>query len=65
MKKPVFDMTVCIKCEICCDLCPEVFELNDLGFLEVKELPDYSQYEELIDEAIKTCPPDCISWEEE
>ncbi|PIP44373.1 MAG: ferredoxin [Deltaproteobacteria bacterium CG_4_10_14_3_um_filter_60_8] len=29
MKMPVVDEELCIGCEVCADLCPEVFEIQD------------------------------------
>ncbi|MEA3417105.1 MAG: ferredoxin [Thermodesulfobacteriota bacterium] len=62
MKRPVVDIGQCSLCEGCIELCPLVFRLNDAGFIEVTELSDYS--EPCVEEAIKYCPEDCISWEE-
>ena len=36
--------------------------IDDAGFVEVGELPDYLKTE--VEEAIKNCPADCIYWEE-
>lgn len=44
-------------------MCPMVFRLNDIGFIEVSELEQYPETD--VDEAIKNCPEDCIYWEEE
>jgi ferredoxin len=63
MKKPSIDLGECILCEICVDLCPEAFKLNELGYIEVAELSVYP--EEDVDEAVRNCPSSCISWEEE
>ena len=63
MKIPVVDMADCTLCEGCLDSCPEVFRLNDSGLIEVADLDAYPG--ECVDEAIKYCPADCISWEEE
>ena len=40
-----------------------VFRLNEAGYVEVAELPCYPESD--IEEAIKNCPEDCISWTEE
>jgi ferredoxin len=40
-----------------------VFRENDAGYIEVIELDAYP--EEAVNEAIKYCPEDCISWEEQ
>ena len=63
MKKPSIDLSECILCEICMEVCPEVFQLNELGYIEVADLSVYP--EEGVDEAMRNCPPSCISWEEE
>lgn len=61
MKIPVIDIGGCILCEICTDLAPHAFTINDSGFVEIHDLKDYS--DEDIHEAIKNCPKDCILWE--
>jgi len=35
---------------------------NDAGYIEVAELQEYPAEE--VEEAIKNCPANCISWEE-
>ena len=47
----------------CVAVCPEVFSLNDAGYIVVAELEEYP--EGGVNEAIKYCPEDVISWEEE
>jgi ferredoxin len=47
---------------VCVEVCPLVFSLNDAGYIKVAELSDYP--ESCVEEAIKYCPEDCISWEE-
>lgn len=61
MKRPVVDLSACIRCEVCVDVCPEVFVLNDAGYIEVAALPAYP--EAAVAEAVKSCPKDCIEWE--
>jgi ferredoxin len=60
-KKPVVELSECILCEVCVDICPSVFMLRDVGFIEVARLSEYPESE--VDEAIKNCPKDCIYWE--
>ncbi len=62
MKIPVVELSECIHCEVCTDVCPEVFSYADAGYIMVADLPAYP--EDKIDEAIKNCPADCIHWEE-
>ena len=61
MKKPVIDLSDCILCGVCQDVCPEVFKLSAAGYIEVVEMPDYPR--SCVNEAIKNCPADCIVWE--
>jgi ferredoxin len=61
IKKPVIDLSDCILCGVCQDVCPEVFWLNDAGYIEILELLDYPCSG--VDDAIKNCPADCIAWE--
>ena len=61
MKRPVIDLSDCILCGVCQDVCPEVFRLSAAGYIEVVEMPDYPRSR--VDEAIKNCPADCIVWE--
>ncbi len=61
MKTPVVDLGCCNLCEICIELAPQAFQINDAGFVEVLNLDNY--LDEEIHEAIKNCPKDCIVWE--
>lgn len=59
---PVIEYGLCILCEGCIEVAPTVFFLNrEKGFIEVADMKKYPQ--QLVDEAIKLCPADCISWE--
>jgi len=60
MRIPVVELGDCILCGICIEVAPSVFRLSSAGYIEVSELPAYP--EEEVDEAIKNCPSDCISW---
>jgi ferredoxin len=62
MKVPVVDIGSCTLCMGCVEVCPEAFVQNDAGYIEVIELETYPEAE--VDEAIKYCPGDCISWED-
>lgn len=63
MRRPVVELSECILCELCAEVCPAVFRLNSLGYIEVLDLASYPQEE--VDEVIKHCPADCIHWEED
>lgn len=62
MKHPIVDLSECIRCGVCVDVCPDVFIMQDAGFIDVLEREDYP--ESLVNEAIVACPADCIYWEE-
>lgn len=62
MKHPVVDLSECIVCGVCVDVCPDVFELSDAGYINVSELEAYPEPE--VEDAIRNCPVDCIRWEE-
>jgi ferredoxin len=62
MRTPVVDIGTCTLCMGCVELCPGVFQQNDAGYIEVLALAAYP--EEAVNEAIKYCPEDCITWEE-
>ena len=63
MKKPLVELSDCITCGVCAEVSPEVFRLNDAGYIEVVEIDAYPEDE--VNDAIKYCPTDCISWMEE
>ena len=63
MKIPVVELSDCIVCGVCVEACPQVFKLNDAGYIEVIELDEYPETE--ANEALKNCPADCIYWQEE
>lgn len=60
--KVVIDEDECIGCEACVEICPEVFTFDDdEGKAIVNEGVDGS--EECLDEAIASCPAECITKE--
>lgn len=63
MKSPLVELSDCIMCGVCAEVSPEIFRLSDAGYIEVVELDTYPEDE--VNEAIKYCPTDCISWIEE
>lgn len=57
--KAVIDQDVCTGCELCCDTCPDVFEMDgDVAKTKVDEIP--SDAEESAKEAAESCPVECI-----
>jgi len=62
-KRVSIDEEECIGCGTCEEICPEVFKMNeDTEKSEV--IKPEGGAEDLIQEAIDTCPVDCIHWEE-
>lgn len=62
MKIPIVELSDCILCDVCVEVCPTVFRRNTAGYIEVIPLDDYPQ--SAVDDAIKNCPVDCIFWNE-
>lgn len=63
MKIPVVDYDACDGCATCEALCPEVFQLQDDGKAHVigPQACDTCDCQEAID----SCPVECITWQEE
>ncbi|AJF05692.1 ferredoxin [Geoalkalibacter subterraneus] len=61
-RTPVVDQDTCISCNLCVDLVPEVFKLNEDGVAEV--YAPQGAAEEKIQDAIDNCPVSCIAWED-
>ena len=61
MKVPAVELSECIVCGACVETCPQVFRLNDAGYIEVIELAAYPESD--VNDAIKYCPVDCIHWD--
>ena len=62
MKKyPSIDLGLCSCCGGCIEIAPQVFRYNQAtGLMEVIERSEYPI--DLVDEVIKNCPEDCITW---
>lgn len=60
LSEPDVELSECIRCGVCEDVCPEVFVITDSGYVRVVQLEDYPA--DCVDEAIKNCPSDCIKW---
>jgi len=57
------DENICIGCGSCEGICPEVFQLNEeTGTSEV--IKPEGGPEDLIEEAIDSCPVEAIHWQE-
>ncbi len=61
-RRVTIDEDDCIGCGTCVEICPDVFQINDeTDVAEV--IATGNGPEEQIEEAIASCPVDCIRWE--
>lgn len=57
------DAELCTGCELCCETCPEVFEMgDDVAVVKVDEVP--ADAEDCAREAAEDCPSEAIIIEE-
>jgi ferredoxin len=64
MAKAVYiDEEECIGCGSCVEICPEVFQMKE-GEEKAEVIKPEGGPEDLIQEAMDTCPVSCIHWEE-
>ncbi len=63
-KTVVIDADECIGCESCVELCAEVFAFNEEEEKAEVIMPEGGP-EDCIEEAMDTCPVECIHWEED
>jgi ferredoxin len=57
------DQDVCIGCELCVGMAADVFQMNDDGKAESYQAAT-SENENLVQDAIDSCPVSAIEWEE-
>lgn len=62
-RRVYIDEEECIGCGTCEELCPEVFQLDEESQKAQVIMPEGGP-EELIEEAMESCPVSCIHWEE-
>jgi len=63
-RRVVIDQDECTGCETCVELCEEVFAFNEDEEKAEVILPEGGP-EDCIEEAIESCPVECIEWEED
>jgi len=61
-KKVVIDAAECVACGTCVEVCPDVFKMDD-GADAAEVIKETGGPEDLIQEAIDSCPVQCITWE--
>ena len=57
---PFVKTNSCTTCDVCAEICPDVFQINDDLVAEVVD--PFGDTEEAIQEAIDLCPESCIVW---
>ncbi len=62
-RRVYIDEDECIGCGTCEEICEEVFRLNE-DTEKAEVIKPEGGPEELIQEAIDSCPVECIHWEE-
>lgn len=62
-KKVVIDADECVACGTCVEICPDVFKMDD-GDDAAEVIMETGGPEEQIQEAIDSCPVQCIQWED-
>ena len=63
-RRVIIDTEECIGCESCVELCSEVFAFNEDEEKAEVILPEGGP-EDCIEEAMESCPVECIHWEED
>jgi len=59
----IIDIGRCTECMGCVEIAPDIFQYNEAtGRMEVIDMQEYPR--EIVWEAIKNCPKDCIYWED-
>lgn len=62
-KKVVIETEECIGCQTCVEVCPDVFAFNE-DEEKAYVIKEEGGPEDEIQEAIDSCPVECIEWEE-
>jgi ferredoxin len=63
-KRVVIETEECVGCQTCVELCPDVFTFNEAAEKAEVAMPEGGP-EDCIEEAMSSCPVECIKWEED
>ena len=63
-KKVRIDEDECIGCESCVEICPDVFRFNEETD-KAEVIDEDAGGEDCVDEAVASCPAECIHVDEE
>jgi len=63
-KRVVIDTEECTGCETCVELCSEVFAFNE-DEEKAEVILSEGGPEDCIEEAMESCPVECIHWEDD
>ena len=61
--KAKVDAELCVACEACCDICPDVFEMGE-EVAVVKADPVPAEHQDAVREAAEACPTEAITIQE-
>jgi len=61
-RKVVIETEECVGCQSCVELCPDVFGFDE-DTEKAKVIREEGGSESCIQEAVETCPVECIHWE--
>ncbi len=62
-RRLLLDEECCLGCETCVELCPQVFAM-DAEKEKAYVRSEAAGEEDCIEEAMASCPAECISWED-
>jgi ferredoxin len=62
--KPHIDHELCTGCQLCSDICPDVFKMGEDDLAHVIDENPPEELHELVQECIESCPASCISDED-